>query len=216
MFLNKVMKNKFDAEQIIKELGIEEEIVAIYPYGSQVYGTASMYSDHDYILVAKNSMLNSGAFKNNAVSNANYTIQGTLYSRGGFQDAINKYEMPAMECLSLTPEQIILKKWPFKVQKWDDKEMIDNVIKLASASRHVADKQAKTGEFGEFKDRAKRGMYHALRILMFGEQLKEHQKIVDFTASNDLHARMMAIDDDDFDTRDWYELFDELAAKLKS
>lgn len=210
------MKNKFDAEQIIKELGIEEEIVAIYPYGSQVYGTASMYSDHDYILVAKNSMLNSGAFKNNAVSNANYTIQGTLYSRGGFQDAINKYEMPAMECLSLTPEQIILKKWPFKVQKWDDKEMIDNVIKLASASRHVADKQAKTGEFGEFKDRAKRGMYHALRILMFGEQLKEHQKIVDFTASNDLHARMMAIDDDDFDTRDWYELFDELAAKLKS
>ncbi len=50
----------------------------------------------------------------------------------------------------------------------------------------------------------------------FGEQLKEHQKIVDFTTSNDLHARMMAIDDDDFDTRDWFELFDELAAKLKS
>ena len=210
------MKNKFDAEKIIKELGIEEEIVCIFPYGSQIYGTASMYSDHDYILVAKNSMLNSGAFKNNAVSNNDYTIQGTLYSRGGFQDAINKYEMPAMECLSLAPEQILLKKWPFKVQKWDDKEMVDNVIKLASSSRHIADKQAKTGEFGEFKDRAKRGMYHALRILMFGEQLKEHQKIVDFTTSNDLHARMMAIDDDDFDTRDWYELFDELAAKLKS
>jgi hypothetical protein len=207
---------KHTPEEIIKQLGIEEEIVAIYPYGSQVYGTASLYSDHDYILVAKNSMLNSGAFKNNAVSNDNYTIQGTLYSRGGFQDAINKYEMPAMECLSLAPELVLLKKWPFKVQKWDNKEMVDNVIKLASASRHIADKQAKTGEFGEFKDRAKRGMYHALRILMFGEQLKEHQKIVDFSASNDLHARMMAIDDDDFDTRDWFELFDELAAKLKS
>jgi hypothetical protein len=207
---------KHTPEQIIKELGIEEEIICIYSYGSQVYGTATMYSDYDYIIVAKNSMLNSGGFKNNAVSNDTYTMQGTLYSRGGFQDAINNYEMPAMECLSLTPEQVLLRKWPFKVQKWNNDEMVKKVIERASASRYIADKQAKTGEFGEFKDRAKRGMYHALRILIFGEQLKEHQKIIDFTASNDLHAKMMAIDDDDFDTRDWYELFDELAAKLKS
>jgi len=207
---------KHTPEEIIKQLGIEEEIVSIYTYGSRVYLNNNEYSDHDYILVAKNSMLNSGAFKNNAVSNDNYTIQGTLYSRGGFQDAINNYSMPAMECLSLEPELVLLKKWPFKLQKWDNKEMIDKVIQQASASRHIADKQAKTGDFGEFKDRAKRGMYHALRILMFGEQLKEHQKIVDFTASNDLHSRMMAIDDDDFDTRDWYELFDELKKKLES
>lgn len=207
---------KHTPEEIIKQLGIEEEIVAIYPYGSQIYKTASLYSDHDYILVAKNSMLNSGAFKNNAVSNDNYTMQGTLYSRGGFQDAINNYEMPAMECLSLEPEQVLLRKWPFKVQKWDNNDMVKKVIERASASRHIADKQAKTGDFGEFKDRAKRGMFHALRILMFGQQLKEHQKIVDFSAANDLHTRMMAIDDDDFDTRDWFELFDELAAKLKS
>lgn len=207
---------KHTPEEIIKQLGIEEEIVCVFPYGSRVYLNNNEYSDHDYILVAKNSILNSGAFKNNAVSNDNYTIQGTLYSRGGFQDAINKYEMPAIECLSLAAELVLLKKWQFKVQKWDNKEMVDNVIKLASASRHIADKQAKTGEFGEFKDRAKRGMYHALRILMFGEQLKEHQKIVDFQASNELHAKMVAIDDDDFDTRDWFELFDELAAKLKS
>lgn len=207
---------KHTVEEIIKQLGIEEEIVCVFPYGSQIYGTASMYSDHDYILVAKNSMLNSGAFKNNAVSSSDYTIQGTLYSRGGFQDAINNYEMPAMECLSLEPEQVLLKKWPFKVNRWDNSDMVKKVIERASASRHIADKQAKTGDFGEFKDRAKRGMFHALRILMFGEQLKEHQKIVDFSAANDLHTRMMAIDDDDFDTRDWFELFDELAAKLKS
>lgn len=207
---------KHTPEEIIKQLGIEEEIVAIYPYGSRVYLNNNEYSDHDYILVAKNSMLSSGAFKNNAVSNSDYTMQGTLYSRGGFQDAINNYEMPAMECLSLEPEQALLRKWPFKVQKWDNNDMVKKVIERASASRHIADKQAKTGDFGEFKDRAKRGMFHALRILMFGQQLKEHQKIVDFSAANELHARMMAIDDDDFDTRDWFELFDELAAKLKS
>lgn len=204
---------KHTAEEIISKLGIQEEILCIYSYGSQVYGTASKYSDHDYIIVAKNSMLNSGAFKNNAVSSSDYTIQGTLYSRGGFQDAINNYSMPAMECLSLVQDDVLLRKWPFKVQKWDSKEMIDKVIQQASASRHIADKQAKTSD-GEFKDRAKRGMFHAIRILMFGLQLKEHQKIVDFSAANELHSEMMSIEDEDFDTRDWYKLFDELSSEL--
>lgn len=208
------MKNKFSAEQILKELNISEDIIAIYPYGSRVYLNNNEYSDHDYIIVAKNSMLNSGAFKNNAVSNSDYTIQGTLYSRGGFQDAINNYSIPAMECLSLNQEDVLLRKWPFKIQKWDNKEMIDKVIQQASASRYIADKQAKTSD-GEFKDRAKRGMFHAIRILVFGLQLKEHQKIVDFSAANDIHSQIMSIEDEEFDTRDWYKLFDELSAELR-
>lgn len=202
----------YTPEKIISELGIKEEIIAIYPYGSRVYGTASEYSDHDYVLVAKNSILDSGSFKNNAVSNKDYTIQGTLYSRGGFTDAINNYDMPAMECLSLAPEQIVLKKWPFKIQRWNTNEMVKKVIEKASASRHIADQQAKSGS----EDRAKRGMYHALRILMFGNQLKEHQRIVNFTESNELHRKMMDIEDEEFDTRDFYTLFDELSAKLRS
>jgi len=210
-----IMKNKFTAEHIIKELGIKEEIIAIYSYGSQVYVTATEYSDHDYVIVAK-STLESGAFKNNAVSNKDYTIQGTLYSRAGFTDAINNYEMPAMECMSLDTEQVLLKKWPFKINSWNEKDMIKKVIQKASASRHIADKQAKTG----YKDRAARGMFHALRILHFGIQLKENKRIVNFSECNQLHADMMRFDDEDFegaefDTRDYYELFDELSTKLK-
>jgi len=87
-----------EAEEILKELGIEQDIIAIYPYGSQVYGNATKYSDNDYIIVAK-STLPSGAFKDNAISNENRTIQGTLYSRAGFIDAINK--LPA-RMLSMT------------------------------------------------------------------------------------------------------------------
>lgn len=201
---------KHIAEYIIKELGIEEEVVAIYRYGSQVYGTASKYSDHDYVIVAK-STLNSGAFKNNAVSNKDYTIQGTLYSRAGFQDAINTYQMPAMECMSLADEDIVLKKWPFKVREWKQDEMVKQVIKLASASRHIADKNAKH----DHMEQSKRGMFHALRILHFGLQLKEHQKIVNFGECNALYHNIINIDEDEFDTRDWYEMFDNLKKKLE-
>lgn len=207
---------KYTAEHIIEELGIKEEIIAIYPYGSRVYLNHTEYSDHDFVIVAK-STLESGAFKNNATSNKDFTIQGTLYSRAGFTDAINNYEMPAMECMSLEPEQIILKKWPFKINNWNEKDMIKKVIQKASASRHIADKQAKSG----FEDRAARGMFHALRILHFGLQLKEHQKIVNFSECNELYADMMRVDDEDFedgdfDTRDYYDLFDELSERLKN
>lgn len=201
-----------DAQTIIQQLKIEEEVIAIFPYGSRVYLTHNEYSDHDFVIVAKPAVLNSGAFRNNAVSNEDYTIQGTLYSRAGFTDAINNYDMPAMECLSLSPDQVLLKKWPFKIQKWDAKEMVKKVIEKASASRHIADQQAKS----DYRDRAQKGMFHALRILTFGSQLKEHQKIVDFSACNELYREIMAIDEDEFDTRSYYGLFDQLKKDLES
>jgi len=199
-----------EAEEILKELGIEQDIIAIYPYGSQVYGNATKYSDNDYIIVAK-STLPSGAFKDNAISNENRTIQGTLYSRAGFIDAINNYEMPAMEAISLDPDDIVLKKWPFKISKWYEKDLIKNIIKNASSSRYTASKNVEYDHI----ERAKKGMFHALRILHFGLQLKEHKKIINFSECNDLHKKMMAIDDDDFKIKSYYSLFDKLASKMK-
>ena len=198
-------------EEILKELNITEEVIAIYPYGSQIYGTANQFSDHDYVIVTK-STLESGAFKNNAISNEDYTVQGVVYSRSGFIHAINEYEIGAMECLSLEPEQIILKKWPFKITKWVEKDMVKKIIHKASASRHIADKNAKH----DHREQAKKGMFHALRILYFGLQLREHHKIVDFGECNKLYKQMMEIDAEEFDTRDWYAHFDTLKEKLES
>ncbi len=200
------------SSQILQELAITDQPLAIYPYGSQVYGTADENSDHDYIIVLKRAMLENGAFRQNAISNEAGTIQGVLYSRGGFIDAINNYEIGALECLSLPPEQIILKKWPFKIAKWHEKTMIKKIIEKASASRHIADQQAKSG----FPDRAKKGMFHALRILHFGLQLKEHQKIVDYSVCNELYQQLKQIEPKNFDTRNYYQQFDHLLLQLRA
>ena len=200
------------AHKILKELGIEDEILNIYTYGSKIYGTADVNSDSDYIIVTKSAMLKSGAFKQNAISNKDRTIQGVIYSRGGFTDAINNYDISAMECLSLPDEQVIRKKWPFKVQKWDNKEMAKKIITKASNSWHTADLQAKDG----WKYPAKKGIFHALRILHFGLQLKDHQKIVDFEECNWIWEDFKLIEDDDFDTRDYIKQRDKLIEKLRS
>lgn len=205
------------AEKIIEELGITEDVIAILPYGSQVYGTANSKSDHDFIIVTKGATLASGGFKQNAISNSDYSIQGVLYSRSGFINALDEYEIGAMECASLEPDQIVLSTPIFekfvmgKARKWDEKVMIKKIIQKASASWHIADKQAKDG----FKDRSKKGIYHALRILKFGLQLKEHQKIVDFSDGSEYKRAFSSIPDEQFDTRNYIEERDELMAELR-
>ena len=207
---NTVIKNEM-ARHILKELGVEGDVIAIYPYGSQIYGTATESSDHDYIIVMKGAMLDNGAFKNNAISNEDYTIQGTVYSRGGFLDAINRYDIVALECLSLDESQVVVKKWPFKVTNWHNKEMIKQIIRKASDSRHYSNMASKNGD-GEH---ALKSMFHALRILQFGLQLKEHQKIVNFQECNELYKDMKKISPENFDSRKYFRTFDELANKLK-
>ena len=203
------MENK--VEEILKELKITEEVVTIYPYGSHVYGSAKEGSDVDYIIVTKGAFLKSGGFKQNAISSFDKKAQGVLYSRSGFTDAINNYEIAALECLSLEPDKIILSKWPFKLHKWDEKEMVKNIIKKASASWYIASEQSKNDD----KHLAKKGIYHALRILMFGLQLKEHKKIIDFQCSNELKQEIYNLPDDMFDDRLYLKLRDELITKLK-
>lgn len=201
-----------NSDKILQELNFGEEVLAIFPYGSQVYGTADSKSDHDFIIVTKSATLSDGSFRASApLTSKDYSIQGVLYSRGGFIDAINNYDIAALECLSLADEDVLLKKWNFKVTNWNNKQMIKKIISKASASRHVADQQAKTG----YTDRAKKGMFHALRILYFGLQLKEHGKIVDFGECNEMYFKFKSIDPDEFDTRDYYEEFDGLLAKLR-
>lgn len=201
-----------EAEKILAELGIQEEVLAIFPYGSRVYGTATADSDHDYIIVTKGALLASGAFRDNAISNEDRSIQAVLYSRSGFINAINEYEIGALECLSLDPEKVILKKWPFKVQKWDVKELAKKIIQKSSASWHIAEMDAKQ----RYHFSAKKGMWHALRILDFGIQLKNFGKITQYDSCNDILKSLMGIPDDDFDTRDFILMRDNLHKQLRS
>jgi hypothetical protein len=197
-----------NAEQILKELNIEEPVIGIYPYGSHVYGTNTEGSDQDFIIIGKGSTLSNGAFKNNAISNSDKSIQGVMYSRGGFIDAINNYDIAALECLFVEP---ILMKWPFKIQKWDQKQMVKKIIQKVSASWYVADNAAKNGN----KKHAKKGIFHALRILNFALQLKYYEEITDFTVCNDLLLQIKMVPDLDFDTRDYIQERDSLMELLR-
>ena len=177
-----------EVSEILKELQIEDEVLNVYPYGSQVYGNDRADSDTDYIIVTKSAFLSNGAFKNNAISNKDRTIQGVLYSRTGFIDAINNYDISALECLFLPDNMSLQKKWPFKMNKFDKNEFAKKIITKSSNSWHSADKRWESGNI----PMAKKGIYHALRILDFALQIKENSKIVDYTSTNELKKEILA------------------------
>ena len=212
----KVLIREKMKEIILSQLNIDGEVIAIYPYGSRVYGTAEDNSDHDYIIVMKAGLLPSGAYRDNAISNADWTIQGVVYSRTGFKNAINNYEIGALECIFLPEDKIIYmdEKWVpyFKVTNWNEKAMAKAIIRKASDSRHYANMASKNGD----KERGIKSMYHAFRILRFGLQLKEHQRIIDFAECNDMYNEFMAIEPENFDSRDYFDKFDELVKELRS
>jgi predicted nucleotidyltransferase len=199
------------ASSILESLKVTEDVLAIFPYGSRVYGTANLDSDYDFIIVTKSAFLKNGAFKQNAISSVDRKIQGVLYSRSGFIDAINNYEIGALECLFLDPSLVILPSKFFKIQKWEEKQLVQKIIEKASASWHIASMQSKD----DYKESAKKGIFHALRILMFGIQLKEHKRIVNFSEANELKEEINRLPDEMFDDRMYLKLRDELMVKLR-
>lgn len=201
------------AEQICEQLHLDYSKVSnIYPYGSKIYGTDDEFSDSDYIIVFKSSLLPSGAFKDNAISSTDRSIQGTCYSRSGFIDAINNYEIAALECIFLPEDKIVQKKMNFVITKYNEKEFLKKIISKASSSWHFATLANKDGHI----ESCAKNVFHALRILDFGIQIKENQKIVNYSSMNEMREKIYNADTINyFDPYDYYAQFIELSEKIK-
>lgn len=199
------------SEKICESLNLDlSKIYNIYPYGSKIYGTSNEYSDDDFIIVFKSALLESGSFKDNAISSEDRMIQGTCYSRGGFIDAINNYQINALECIFLPDELVIQKIFPFKLQKFNEKDFAKNIIKAASSSWYFSKMAFKDEDI----ERSKKNMYHSIRILDFGIQIKDEKKIYDYSKSNPIYHDIM--NDDDFHPKKWNDEFINLSNLLKS
>lgn len=200
-----------ETEEILSKLKIPvEEVLNVYLYGSQVYGCITSESDHDYVIVQKRSLLPSGAFRDNAISSDDRKIQGVCYSRGGFIDAINNYEIRAMECIFAPDNAVLQKKMNFGMTKYTEKDMVKKVIEKASNSWHIA--HLCNYEHDDI-EHARKGVYQAIRILMFGLQIKETSKIHNFSEANEF--KQLVTNDVFFNVKKYVFYRDELMHKLR-
>lgn len=200
---------EFSPKEILDRFGIAmQDVVCIYPYGSRVYGSHTDESDHDWIIVYRSSMLPSGAFRDNAIS-SDYlkTHQAVCYSRSGFRNAVDTYDIVALECTFLPEGSPLMEDMKFPVRKWVPKEMASAIISKASASWHLARMHSDDDE------RTKKNVYHALRILRFGEQMAETGRIVDYSVANALKREIM--EDEAFFRDKYLPMFNEASALVR-
>lgn len=172
----------------------ESDIVNVYAYGSRIYGTHSPDSDYDYVVVFKSALLPSGAFKDNAKSNEDRSIQIICYSRGGFKAGLEQYDISCIESLYLPTEFVVQKKWPFKLDKINLKEFSSKIISKVSASWHSAGLALGDGHYYH----AKKGFYHAIRIADFALQLKDSNfTSLDFSTAKTYWNEISKVNDEE-------------------
>ncbi len=218
---------KHSVEEIAKSVNLDpSDILNVYRYGSRVYGTDDECSDDDYIFVhkgfsIKNSYNDNLSFRQNAISSDDGQIQVIRYSRSGFLDAIDNYEISALECLFLPEENIIKETLEFSIRNFEKtsvdyevRRMCKKIITKASGSWFLGNRDIENSRF----ERSEKAFFHALRILMYGVQLKEHRRIIDYSEANYIWNQMLELKEPltyEKVNKDFLSLRNDLMEKLK-
>lgn len=151
----------------------DSQVVAIYPYGSRVYGTNVSDSDEDYITVLKHM-----PDKHIILDRDNFSF--IVHDATSFQRGLWAHEAYALESFFLDPS-LKLKDalWDFKLDK---RALRESISQKASHSFVKAKKKFEVE--GDFK-RGKKSLFHSIRLLTFGHQIATEGKIVNYQAAND-------------------------------
>ena len=157
-----------------------DEIYAIYKYGSHVYGTTRHDSDYDFIIVTDDD---------ESINNVDVpSVDINSYTLEEFQHKLDNNEMWALECVFSTP---VYSKHTFNVTI-DIHKLRAFVSRYSSQTFHKAKKKFTSpyDKEGELL-RGKKSLFHSLRVIMFGIQIAKHQKIIDYQEANNYLIEIM-------------------------
>lgn len=180
------MLNNQDINEIDQLLKDNDNIVAMYNYGSQVYGTINPKSDHDFIIVSKQLL------KDNEISYYNKFGDINNYSVEDFTRLIKEHEITALECIFLPKEHI----WKEEI-KWEFNLYLPDLRKSCSAKASNSWVKAKKKFIVEEDYNpyiGQKSAWHSLRIFDFGTQIATIGKIENYSRMNDLLPQILNCD----------------------
>lgn len=151
----------------------DDQVLAIYPYGSHVYGTNVEGSDEDFITVLKYM-----PERHQIIERENLSF--VIHDQTSLQRGIWAHEPYALETYFLPKERHIKHiPWDFRYNAHALREAFSQ-----KASHAFVKAKKKIDVERDFK-RGKKSLFHSLRILNFGIQIATKGKIVDYQAAND-------------------------------
>jgi len=172
----------------------ESDVIALYPYGSRVYGNFKPTSDFDFIAIIKKKT--NDQFSDNQI-NIN------IFDIVGHQTRLINHEISALECFFLNKELILIEKQKFQFKL--NLGILRNSLSAKSSNSFVKAKKKLTVEpdTPENLSLGKKSLWHSFRILEFGIQIAKYNKIIDYSSCNDLFSEIMNF------SNDWSNLFEK-------
>lgn len=162
-------------DKIIRAAGVHPlKVKNIYLFGSRVYGTATVDSDYDIIVVA-NSM-------NEATEIRYEDLNIHVHTPDKFMRDLKEFDMHNLECIFAPGECKILEKVNYadanfkinpEVMKY--KAMNQSFNSFHKAKLKILDGDVYIGA---------KSLFHSLRILLFATQILRNGRIIDFSEAN--------------------------------
>lgn len=168
------------AEEVIKRSKIHSvRVKNIYVFGSRVYGTTSVESDWDFIMVANTPN------SNQEIKSGNFNIH--VVTEDQFLKNLKDHHSSTVEAF-FTPSY-------FRLQEDIKFNWSPNIPSLRHSFSHISSnswvKCKKKIEQGDYYIGVK-SLFHSLRIPMFGIQIAKTGGIYDFTVANSIYFKIMS------------------------
>jgi predicted nucleotidyltransferase len=179
----------------------KENIVAIYPYGSRVYGTANDKSDYDFIVVHNTD------FPTQEIVCGNMNIH--FYDVATFQKALDDHENWAIECYFLPKDKIIQDTNMFSFTL-DKSKLRTNFSAKASNSFVKCKKKFIDGELYI----GQKSLFHSLRIISFGIHLATEGKLY-YDTANGFYDEILKYDNWEALKEKYQPIYNKLSSEFR-
>lgn len=177
------MKNIY--ELILRDFRLkDEDIINVYPFGSQIYKTATYKSDHDFIVIVNNNVTDKDLREKSANK-----LNINIFNEGRFLEKLQDHKMAILECISLPPELMLKNSKQFNF-KLNSSKLLEYVTIKCDDDWNRAYKACIEGNIYS----AQKSIFHVIRSLDFGIQIMNNGKITDYSSMNDIW----------FDLKDFY------------
>lgn len=175
----------------------DDRILAIYPYGSQIYETMSDNSDLDYIVITTEDF----KIDENHATTYDVKLERNLdfnfYNEDKWSEMCISNHICTLEIRSIIKDGLSIKNnknFEINIDVIKVRQSISSVVSNAWAKAHK--KLTVEKDYSPYT--AKKSLWHCFRILMFGIQVYKYGGIVDFTEANSIYNEIVNNDCNDW------------------
>lgn len=196
---------------MLEQLKTNTKVLKIMKFGSIIYGTETPKSDIDYIVIVTDDY----EMIDRQIKTDKEDF--SFYRESEWLTMIENYEIRCLETEFCCWTHDWVKGNPYYCYMSLDYDKVRKSISKTASNSWVKCKKKYTVEKDYDPYKAKKSLFHSLRILMFGIQIMRHGMILSFKEANYLHKEI--VEDTWGDDKSWEyfkEKYQPLYNKLKT